>query len=644
MADSRKLFRSLAVGAALALGVVLVMLVLRADESPAAPPDPASVVSRGSDARPPSGKPVISVPPADRRPAPPPPTPGPVAASVDARIVTAEHRPLRAGRIEALQGNNAGIPGMSELQPLGLRAVSDDTGAFTLSGVPAMTDLMLRVDGEEFSAAELGPFTVESGRPTHLGDLVIPDGLTITGTVFNEQGVPVTGARVGLLQGPMSREAGESTEMLIPAPVRLVLSDASGRFRIAHAAVESFSLMVSAKGYANAMTPGSLDPGERIGEIDVPVKLVPAGTLSGRVLDHDDDHPLAGAHVFAQPMDQGSGYSETLTRADGRFLLEDLLPGNYSIFVTLKGYTAGRDRSFADKPQAELTIRLERQGSLAGVVVGSDGRPIRAFDLQAQCRKRRLDSALPSGAFQRVTSADGSFVVNDIDPGFWSVDVWAKGYSLTSSVPMKVKQGEQVGGMTVTLLRGSTLTGVVRDVDGPVANATVTLHANFEPELDFLRDTQPIPGVPPQGVRTDAEGRFTLEDLSASKYQVQVDHPDYAIVRRNDVVLAAETELGIETFVLQRAGTVRGYAMSASGDTLTGVTVSLTEVNGFSRQTASDGHGQFVFTRVREGDYQLVCYGKQLSFEAMIASVRHPPETFRVGEGVSVQRNAISLE
>jgi len=645
MADTRRLFGWMAVGAALALGLVLVLLVLRDDDQPAVPATSGGVVSRTAGAGPPPQKPVIPVPVVDRRPPPtPPPTTAPMVGIVTGRLVTPEHLPVPSGRIEALQGSSVAIPGLVALASLGLRTVVEADGRFTLSGVPPMSDLVLRVEGDETPLTELGPFLVQPSRTTDLGDLVVRAGLTITGTVFDERGVPVAGARIGLLQGPADSAAEERTERTMPEPVRLVLSNESGRFRIDHAAPESFVLMVSAKGFANALVPGGPGFNEQFAETDVPVIVRRAGVLRGRVLDREDDHPLAGAHVFAEPMDQGSGYSQAVTAADGHFVLENLVPGNYALSSTLKGYSPGHERSFDETPDADIVFHLDRQGSLTGMVLGSDGQPIRAFDLQPRFRNRRLDPAVPRGAFQRVTSADGSFVVDDLDPGFWSVDVWAKGYSLTSSEPLKVKQGEQAGRLTVTLLRGATLSGMVRDSEGlAVANAAVTLHANREPEVDFLRDVTPIPGVT-QGTRTDAEGRFALEDLSARKYQVQVDHPDYAIVRRNDVALAAEQELELEAFVLQRAATVQGSALSGTGEVLAGVTVSLTAVDGFARQAVTDGRGQFVFTRVREGDYQLVCYGKQLSLGAMLASLKNPPETFRVAAGASLQRNAISLE
>jgi protocatechuate 3,4-dioxygenase beta subunit len=642
MADTRRIFGWLAVGAALGLALVLALLLLRDGEHEPQPGGP--VVSRAAEPRT-AEKPVISVPEPERRaPAPPPPVEAPRTGSVTGRLVDSQHLPLPRGQVEALQGDTGGMSGLTDLVALGRRTVADDGGRFTLGDIPAMSNLMLRVAGESLPLSEVGPYLVEAGGTTDLGDLVMEPGIAITGTVIDERGAPIAGARIGLIQGRSADPGEPYDEDTLPEPVRIVLSSESGRFRIEHAACESFVLAVSAESFANGLFPGGPEPGDRPGEIDVPVLLRPAGTLRGRVLDQADDRPLPGARVFAEPMDQGSGRSQAVTAADGSFVLDDVVPGNYALSATLKGYSRAHERSFDETPGAEIVFRLEKQGSLSGHVVGSDGEAIRAFDLQPRYRRRRLDPPIAQGAFQRVAAADGSFLVEDLDPGFWSVDVWAKGYSLTSSEPVRVKQGQPATGLTVTLLRGSTLSGLVRDDTGqPVKGASVSLHANREPEIDFLRDVEPMPGVT-HGTRTDAEGRFRLEDLSARAYQVQVDHPEYAILRRNDVALAAEQALEAEPFILQRAATVRGSAVGGAGEPLPGVTVSLTEVNGYARQTTSDGRGQFVFTRVREGDYQLVCYGRQISLSAMLASVRNPPETFRVAAGATVQRNAVSLE
>jgi hypothetical protein len=277
-------------------------------------------------------------------------------------------------------------------------------------------------------------------------------------------------------------------------------------------------------------------------------------------------------------------------------------------------------------------------------VLGSDGEPIRGFDLQARFRQQRLGPAIPHGRFQRVTDPEGAFHLEGLDAGFWSVDVWAKGYSLTSSEPVRLKQGQHLQGLRLTLLRGATLEGLVQDAEGlPIRGATVSLHPNREPEVDFLRDVDPMPGAN-RTARTGEDGRFQLEDLAAATYQVQVDHPDHALLRRNDVVVTAEQVVEAAPFVLQRSATVRGAAVDGSGQALGGVTVSLTSIDGLTRQVVTDARGQFLFTRVREGDYQLVCYGREPTLTAMLSALQHPPESFFVGAGATVQRNALSQE
>jgi hypothetical protein len=210
---------------------------------------------------------------------------------------------------------------------------------------------------------------------------------------------------------------------------------------------------------------------------------------------------------------------------------------------------------------------------------------------------------------------------------------------------VRVRQGQEVEGFVVKLARGATLEGLVMDASGaPVAGARISLHPNFEPDAEALRDTEPYAAG--GQARTDEQGRFEMHDLAARAFQIQVDHRDFAVLRLNDVRTEAGKTVELAPFVLTRSGSVTGKALSALGDPLSGVTVHLYRVGDWTRQTISDGQGTFRFERLPEGDYELSCYGRTPDFGAMLAALDGPdkPQPFKVASGQNVQHDVVALE
>ncbi|WP_181149329.1 carboxypeptidase-like regulatory domain-containing protein [Salinibacter sp. 10B] len=59
----------------------------------------------------------------------------------------------------------------------------------------------------------------------------------------------------------------------------------------------------------------------------------PRGALTGRVVDQTTKQPLPGANVYIERLDRG-----TATRNDGRFTLDGLPTGTYTVRVSMVGY------------------------------------------------------------------------------------------------------------------------------------------------------------------------------------------------------------------------------------------------------------------------------------------------------------------
>jgi len=618
-----------------AVGVAAGVLWFLRDTDTARERASGAVVTRGPDVAP--SKPELIEPIVPERRPPPPPPEAPRTGTVVGRVVTPGSLAQAGAHVEAWRGAAEGVPGLFELTRLRKEAVTDGEGRFTLADVPVVGDLVLHIDGE-CAPTELGPFQVPAGATLDLGDLVVRPGMLIVGQVRDEAGRAVAGARIGLLQGVVESEPDGG----LSVPSRIVLSDEDGHFEIPGTAPAAFNLLVSAPGFARARLADAPGLGEEPSRRDVLVTLRAAQPLSGVVLGGPGDEPLAGARVVATALDPGNDGAEVVAGADGRFTLPDLAPGLYGLVGIAKGYSRGNMTTKDVKPGAPIELRLLRQGKLSGVVIDADGRPVTAFDLQAKQHQRKLDGAVPIGPFERISSPDGSFTVEGFDAGFACVDVWAKGYALTSSECVKLGQGKEVEGLLVQLVRGATLSGlVVDDTGNPVADARVSLHLDQEPEADFLRD-DPQQNPRLKATRTDADGRFRIEDLTGLTFQVEVDHPDHARLRQNGVRVEPARDNDAGTFVIWRSATVRGAALDASGRPLAGASVRLELALGPAREVTADGQGRFEFARVPPGDYSLTCFGHAPSLGEILANLKPHAETFRLAAGQVLEMNVVS--
>src|SRR5262249_40381497 len=176
-----------------------------------------------------------------------------------------------AARSGCFRGSGPGLPLFRSVVSLGKHVQVDDSGVFTVSDLPPMPDLMLRVDGTGFAVTDAGPFTVEQGKTTDVGDVLVSTGLTLGGSVQDATRRAVAGAKVALFQGPaLADDAAQPAR-----PDRGVTSDSEGRFRFANARGAAFTLRATAAGYANAEVTGAPTPGEPTHELTVPIVMQP---------------------------------------------------------------------------------------------------------------------------------------------------------------------------------------------------------------------------------------------------------------------------------------------------------------------------------------------------------------------------------
>ena len=300
---------------------------------------------------------------------------------------------------------------------------------------------------------------------------------------------------------------------------------------------------------ANAMARSSLDPLRLIIIVTVTAVVVvrvtywleggrdrspasqarPSGTgrITGVVVD-DLGTPLPDARLALYLRSGPSGDWDLRSDQAGRFTIDDLPAGTFDLHVGKAGYSAGSlPRGPITLEPAErlesIPVRLNRTGSIAGMVYGADGRSVRTGFVRVIPRHgEALHSTLrgigPDGLYQVTGLAAGDYIVT-VNLGaaskspFYFPGSWRGAEAQTITIAI----GEARTGVDVhtRVVPAVDVTGIVTLPDGrPAVAAAVHLLA-----------AQGVPNASPVSTTADARGRFRVTDVPPDRYWIAATAP-----------------------------------------------------------------------------------------------------------------------
>jgi hypothetical protein len=410
-------------------------------------------------------------------------------------------------------------------------------------------------------------------------------------------------------------------------PYQRATADADGRFEIRGLSPGKASAGAAKPGYsAAAPTPVAIVQG-------VPAKplelvLLPGAAISG-VVRYSDGTPAASKVVSgvipnATPDTGGWGSSQP-TGPDGTFTIPGLRVGALYDVDIFEGRMGGNPKLRAvPSPADGVEIVLPAPGRITGAVAdGGNREPIPDFQVWFDRDRSsgqfsylwnqgtRQGAPRGAGISDRLTvhSEDGSFLLEEVPPGTWEVNVEAKGYQPSRIGGIVVGEGQTPAGLRVSLARGATLRGSVVNAGSgravPDARISIVLGGG---------GTGAGPGSLSRDAAsrgTDSDGLFEVEGLPPGKYAVTAGHPDFSSATQS--VEITETG-GSVKLSLQSGNGVTGQVLDESRRPVPGAAVSLTmgtpgqsgQGSGNDQGTLADEGGRFRFDHVPAGRYSAV--------------------------------------
>jgi hypothetical protein len=285
-------------------------------------------------------------------------------------------------------------------------------GRFELTGAPAGT-ISLRATAGDFLGASTrsanGSVTIAEGQREAEAEIVFEGNGALSGRV-TRGGQPVADARVYVGSG--SGGTGGSGR-----------TDESGAYRVEGLDAGDYNVNVQpGNGGGRAVSKKVRIDGEASLDFELPM-----ASLSGLVVDGSTKQPLADASVTAALDGNATGRpGYATTDSNGRFSVEDVEPGAYTLTLRRSRYQEARGSATATEAGGDAgTIEMTR----------GEGLELKAFDGIYQIPLRSVSVRVKDGAGANVTSTwltldgDGRGEIASLKPGRYTLVVGSGSYA-----------------------------------------------------------------------------------------------------------------------------------------------------------------------------------------------------------------------
>lgn len=488
--------------------------------------------------------------------------------------------------------------------------LTDGTGHFAFHGVPAEPQLRVEARPENRLPAA-AQVAVVIGEWAEL-ELVVGAGVALSGRVVDTRGSPVAAARVAVRRSQVLFANLQSGKPEVDQ--RETHTDAGGRFRIAGLSAGKFDITVRDSRFAPVTRNGVevVPPSTALSDAIV---LGDGAIIRGRIVD-EAGVGVAGATVACVVGHKIMGFSSTMalapkdaesmggsltkSAADGSFASPPLAAGDYDVIAAADGFVSGRKESIATGTD-DVEVTLRRSCTLRGIVLSEqEGEPVTDFRIGLNRPLAMLDPAsFIAGPTRHVIAADGTFVLEGIEPGTWRLTVLAARLAVHHSDPLELRAGEDRRGVIIMLKPESRITGLVlhQVTRAPIGGAHVTIRSG----MDALR-SDPLASL--LDTTSADDGAFALRGLSAGRYQLSVTAVDFAPATSPRIELAENQAVDQQVILMMPGATLTGTVADAEGRPESGALIQAILLgNMLPAMATTDELGHYAIRGLAGGQY-----------------------------------------
>ena len=545
-------------------------------------------------------------------------------------------------------------------------------GAFRATRLAPGEAQILTVAHTEFEPTTVGGLSLAGGAVKAGVNVILKRGGIVTGVVKDGEGRPIAGAQAELSEAATFRGGRGPGQAFLavsgagPQRHKADPTGGDGKFTIRGVAPGEYTLTVARAGYAT----------ERVDPVKVPasgspapleVRLVPGAVISGRVITKsgvgvEGYTVVAMAPGVMGPGRRAGGPTAERTGPDGSFAIEGLKPGD-AYDLRLLGATGMTEAKHSvTAPATDLQLVVAGNGRITGKVLDAQsGQPVTDFQVSYGADRgapggmrvamwSALSGASGAGQPVGVHSDDGSFTLEDVGAGTWSVLVTADGYQPAHTAGVTVEEGATRDGVEVRLSKGVALKGRVLDATSgaAVANATVSLASTG----GRPGPPGPLADATSNDVTTDPAGQFELDGIAAGKQTLHVSHPDYTDATQTVDVKNEGASVEVR---MVPGSAIGGVVISDSSQPVASATVTLSQEGGAGfgflagggQASVTDSAGLFRFDHLGSGRYSLsASLGSHTSapLEVVLQSGQSQPGvTLQLQLGVTIQGTVSGL-
>lgn len=478
------------------------------------------------------------------------------------------------------------------------------------------------------------PVTWQAEREIDLGDILLSQGVRITGRIVTQDGRGLEGVSLRIeeasgqsivsrlhgpsIASPQSKSRAKGEFELVDVPAGEMRLWAGGERK------DEFWPWTSTKLLA-------LEPGDEIDLGSIELKPLEAEDSIRLTVINPEGDPVPGALVsYSYDGNRVSGTGTLFADEHGalRHLIDPRVPYSYLA-------RDPRDRfrpAIAEEIEPgthDLVLQLAETIELKLHVQDADGKPIESYEVQIQgsvvSNLMSIGNRTLQAPIVELYLPAGDIVLTlPILP--FTLKISAPGYALESLGPLDPERMELELEVQLHSLPG--IHGRITADGRPVAGAKVSLHGVIEG--DDRLDVNNFPCLTRAEVAaqatTDGEGRYTLNARKSGLFVVRVEAPGYApAVGPN---LRFDPKAGAQDVDLELGlgGTLVGRVAVFGGEQRSGLIVGISRGDGFGFTLLSDANGEYRADGLTPGDWQV------LAFEAMVTKNRITTSSFR-GKG-----------